>query len=178
MLRGLHLRGRSSHRVLRPPSCVRPQRNGDLREEIGWDELVRTVAGIRDSLTPEQQAHLGITAGNYGEQGAIEMLGPAYHLPRQSAQRIPPGCVAIPHRNPPRSSLSGLHENRLIQSSLDAGSRGITETPKASKMRRAASTPTSSSVALRANLGPSYGSSIRTSAEVRSAAQYSNTATR
>ena len=57
------------------------QRNGDLREEIGWNEMVRTVAGIRDSLTPEQQAHLGITVGNYGEQGAIEMLGPAYHLP-------------------------------------------------------------------------------------------------
>ena len=57
------------------------QRNGDLREEFGWDELVRTVAGIRDSLPREQQAHLGITVGNYGEQGAIEMLGPAYHLP-------------------------------------------------------------------------------------------------
>lgn len=57
------------------------KRNGDLREEIGWTELVKTVAGIRDSLTPEQQAHLGITVGNYGEQGAIEMLGPAYHLP-------------------------------------------------------------------------------------------------
>jgi hypothetical protein len=56
--------------------------NGDLREEIGWDELVRTVAGIRDSLTADQQAHLGITVGNYGEQGAIEMLGPAYHLPQ------------------------------------------------------------------------------------------------
>jgi hypothetical protein len=56
-------------------------KNGDLREEIGWDELVKTVAGIRDSLPPEQQAHLGITVGNYGEQGAIEMLGPAYHLP-------------------------------------------------------------------------------------------------
>ena len=56
-------------------------RNGDLREEIGWDELVKTVAGIRDSLPAEQQAHLGITVGNYGEQGAIEMLGPAYHLP-------------------------------------------------------------------------------------------------
>ena len=55
--------------------------NGDLREEFGWNELVRTVAGIRDSLSPEQQAHLGITVGNYGEQGAIEMLGPAYHLP-------------------------------------------------------------------------------------------------
>ena len=55
--------------------------NGDLREEFGWDELVRTVAEIRDSLPLEQQAHLGITVGNYGEQGAIEMLGPAYRLP-------------------------------------------------------------------------------------------------
>lgn len=55
--------------------------NGDLREEIGWDELVRTVAGIRDSLPAEQQAHLGIGVGNYGEAGAIEILGPAYHLP-------------------------------------------------------------------------------------------------
>jgi hypothetical protein len=53
----------------------------DLREEIGWEELVRTVASIRDSLPPDQRAHLGITVGNYGEQGAIEILGPAYHLP-------------------------------------------------------------------------------------------------
>jgi hypothetical protein len=53
----------------------------DLREEIGWEELVRTVASIRESLSPDQQAHLGITVGNYGEQGAIEILGPAYHLP-------------------------------------------------------------------------------------------------
>ncbi len=57
------------------------QRNGDLREEIGWPELVRTVAGIRDSLTPEQQPSMGVIVGNYGEQGAIEMLGPPYHLP-------------------------------------------------------------------------------------------------
>ncbi len=55
--------------------------NGDLREEIGWDELVRTVAGIRDALPAEQQAHLGITTANYGEYGAIEILGRAYGLP-------------------------------------------------------------------------------------------------
>ncbi len=55
--------------------------NGDLREEIGWNELVRTVAAIRDSLPPDQQAHLGITTGNYGEYGAIEILGPQYGLP-------------------------------------------------------------------------------------------------
>ncbi len=55
--------------------------SGDLREEIGWDELVRTVAQIRDSLPPDQQAHLGITTGNYGEYGAIDILGRAYGLP-------------------------------------------------------------------------------------------------
>jgi 4-amino-4-deoxy-L-arabinose transferase-like glycosyltransferase len=54
--------------------------NGDLREEIGWPELVRTVAGIRDSLLPQQQASIGVVVGNYGEAGAIEMLGPAFRL--------------------------------------------------------------------------------------------------
>jgi hypothetical protein len=53
----------------------------DLREEIGWDQLVQNVAMVRSSLPPEQQASLGIIVGNYGEQGAIEILGPAYRLP-------------------------------------------------------------------------------------------------
>src|ERR1039458_4399324 len=57
------------------------ENNGELREESGWNDLVKTVAGIRDSLPPEQQEHVGVLAGNYGEQGAIEILGPAYHLP-------------------------------------------------------------------------------------------------
>jgi hypothetical protein len=55
--------------------------NGDLREEFGWDELVRTVAGIRDSLPAEQRSNVGVVVGNYGEQGAVEILGPAYKLP-------------------------------------------------------------------------------------------------
>ena len=55
--------------------------NGDLREEIGWDDLVKTVAGIRDSLPAEQQKDLGVVVWNYGEQGAIEILGRPYHLP-------------------------------------------------------------------------------------------------
>jgi hypothetical protein len=56
--------------------------NGDLREEFGWNNLVQTVAQIRDSLPADQQAHLGITTGNYGEYGAIEILGAAYGLPQ------------------------------------------------------------------------------------------------
>jgi hypothetical protein len=55
---------------------------GDYKEEVGWQELVREVARIRDTLTPEQRAHLGILAGNYGEAGAINLYGPQYGLPQ------------------------------------------------------------------------------------------------
>jgi 4-amino-4-deoxy-L-arabinose transferase-like glycosyltransferase len=57
------------------------ENNGDLREEIGWNDLVKTVAGIWNSLPPGQRASAGILVGNYGEQGAIEILGRGYHLP-------------------------------------------------------------------------------------------------
>jgi hypothetical protein len=57
------------------------RRNELLRDEFGWNELVSTVAGIRDSLPPDQQAHLGIMVANYGEDGAMEILGSAHHLP-------------------------------------------------------------------------------------------------
>jgi hypothetical protein len=57
------------------------EKNGELREEIGWDDLVRNVAAIRESLPPDEREHVGIVVRNYGEAGAIEILGPAYHLP-------------------------------------------------------------------------------------------------
>ena len=56
--------------------------NGDFREELGWPELVRTIAQIRDSLSTEERAQLGILTGNYGEAGAVNLYGPQYGLPR------------------------------------------------------------------------------------------------
>jgi 4-amino-4-deoxy-L-arabinose transferase-like glycosyltransferase len=56
--------------------------NEDFREELGWTELVDTIAAIRDSLPPEDRASLGILAGNYGEAGAINLYGPDHGLPR------------------------------------------------------------------------------------------------
>jgi len=55
---------------------------GDYPEEIGWPELVETVAKVRDSLPAQDRARLGILAGNYGEAGAINFYGPDYRLPR------------------------------------------------------------------------------------------------
>src|SRR5262249_31796926 len=54
--------------------------NGDLREEIGWEELVESVSRIRDSLPPEERAQVRIFCGNYGEAGAINLYGPRYGL--------------------------------------------------------------------------------------------------
>ena len=55
--------------------------NGDLPEEIGWPELVREVARIRDSLPVQDRPHVGIVGTNYGEAGAVNLYGPNYGLP-------------------------------------------------------------------------------------------------
>lgn len=53
----------------------------DFREELGWQELVETVAKVRDTLPAQDRAHLGILGANYGEAGAINLYGPQYGLP-------------------------------------------------------------------------------------------------
>jgi Dolichyl-phosphate-mannose-protein mannosyltransferase len=55
--------------------------NGDMREEVGWPELVATLAKVRDSLPPDERAHVAILTGNYGETGAVDLYGPQYGLP-------------------------------------------------------------------------------------------------
>jgi len=56
--------------------------NDDVKEEIGWQEFVETVARIRDALPPQDRARVRILAGNYGEAGAINLYGPALGLPQ------------------------------------------------------------------------------------------------
>jgi len=53
----------------------------DLAEQIGWPELVRTVAGVYESLPAEDRNRATILTLNYGEAGAIERYGPALGLP-------------------------------------------------------------------------------------------------
>ncbi len=64
------------------PGNVALRNNGDLREEVGWTELVAAVAKVRDSLPPAEKDNVGILTGNYGETGAIDLYGPAYGLPQ------------------------------------------------------------------------------------------------
>jgi 4-amino-4-deoxy-L-arabinose transferase-like glycosyltransferase len=50
-------------------------------DEFGWEEMVSTVAGVYNSLPPEQRAKTAILGGNYGQAGAIDFFGPRYGLP-------------------------------------------------------------------------------------------------
>ena len=55
--------------------------NSDLKEEVGWPELVAEVARIYHALPAEQRARTGIFCNNYGEAGAVNLYGPAHQLP-------------------------------------------------------------------------------------------------
>lgn len=48
-------------------------RDRHLADEFGWEEMVSTVAGVYNSLPPEQRANTAILGGNYGEAGAIDL---------------------------------------------------------------------------------------------------------
>jgi hypothetical protein len=51
-------------------------------EQIGWDEMVQTVAGIYDALPEEEKANAGILAGENDEAAALNLYGAEYGLPK------------------------------------------------------------------------------------------------
>lgn len=71
------------------PSAGERQELGDLPQHFadmhGWPEKMEEVARVYHSLPPEERAKAGIFGDNYGEAGAIEILGRKYGLPRPSS---------------------------------------------------------------------------------------------
>jgi hypothetical protein len=49
--------------------------------EFGWPEMVETVAGVYNSLPADERPRTAIFAQNFGQAGAIDLLGPKYGLP-------------------------------------------------------------------------------------------------
>ena len=52
-----------------------------LSDRLGWEEFVAMVAQVNDNLDPVDQAKCSIIVSNYGEAGAINLLGKRYGLP-------------------------------------------------------------------------------------------------
>jgi 4-amino-4-deoxy-L-arabinose transferase-like glycosyltransferase len=61
---------------------VLPQHYADMH---GWEEMVAEVARVYRSLPPEDQAKAGIYGQNYGDAGAVDLLGRKYGLPKASS---------------------------------------------------------------------------------------------
>ena len=51
-------------------------------EQIGWDEMVQTVAGIYADLPEDEKSRAGILAGENDEAAALNLLGGEYGLPK------------------------------------------------------------------------------------------------
>jgi len=49
---------------------------------MGWDSMVATVADVYYSLPPSDRQRCAILVDNYGEAGAIDLLGEKYGLPK------------------------------------------------------------------------------------------------
>jgi 4-amino-4-deoxy-L-arabinose transferase-like glycosyltransferase len=52
--------------------------------QFGWDEMVAAVAVAYHAMPPEEQARVAIIGNNYGDSGAIDLLGPKYGLPMKA----------------------------------------------------------------------------------------------
>lgn len=53
----------------------------NLADRLGWEEMVASIAKVYDALPPHERARAGVFAQNFGEAGAIDILGRKYGLP-------------------------------------------------------------------------------------------------
>jgi len=54
-------------------------------DRFGWEELAADVARVYNALPAEDRAKAGIYGQNYGDAGAIDLLGEKYGLPKASS---------------------------------------------------------------------------------------------
>ena len=52
-----------------------------IADRFGWEEMVDQVAGVYDSVRSELKDEVGILTGNWGQAGALHLLGRKYNLP-------------------------------------------------------------------------------------------------
>jgi len=102
--------------------------NLDLREEIGWEDQVAMVASIRDALPPERRASYGVVTANYGEQGAVELYGPAYHLPPPISMTNSGWLRAYPTPQPTTLIVLGFTRNQAEDAFIGCRLAGVFDT--------------------------------------------------
>ncbi|MEB8329915.1 glycosyltransferase family 39 protein [Flavobacteriaceae bacterium KMM 6897] len=59
----------------------RVELTGDYADMFGWEEQVKLVDSVYQSLSPKEKNNCVLWAENYGEAGALKILGNKYNLP-------------------------------------------------------------------------------------------------
>ncbi len=85
----------------------------NFKEEVGWTDLVATVARVYSSIPTNDRAGTGIIAGNYGEAGAINLLGPQYGLPSAISGTNSAWYRSYPKNEPQTLIAIGLDDDFL-----------------------------------------------------------------
>ena len=97
---------------------------GDYADMFGWTEQVFLADSVFATLTPEDQNQCVIWAENYGEAGALKILGKAYDLPNPISRHgsfwgwgfgNPQASVWISVGNEPESVHHVFEEVRLVK---------------------------------------------------------------
>jgi Dolichyl-phosphate-mannose-protein mannosyltransferase len=70
---------------MKPPE-IEHQKTGPLpqwfADEFGWQEMVKEVARVYNSLPPQERDRTAIFANSWGEAAAVDFYGPRYGLPQ------------------------------------------------------------------------------------------------
>jgi 4-amino-4-deoxy-L-arabinose transferase-like glycosyltransferase len=64
-----------------PRSLLWKLREPELRDEIGWEDLVATVANVRDSIPLGDRGRVAVLTTSYAVAGAVDLYGSQYGLP-------------------------------------------------------------------------------------------------
>ena len=59
----------------------RVELKGDFADMFGWEEQVQLVDSVYQTLSPKEKSNCVLWAENYGEAGALTILGEKYNLP-------------------------------------------------------------------------------------------------
>jgi 4-amino-4-deoxy-L-arabinose transferase-like glycosyltransferase len=85
----------------------------NFKEEIGWTDLVATVARVYGAIPASERTGTGIIVGNYGEAGAINLLGPHYGLPPAISGTNSAWYRSYPQNQPQTLIAIGLDDDFL-----------------------------------------------------------------
>lgn len=70
-----------AYQDLNPDASGHYTLNGDYADMFGWEEQVKAIDRTYRTLSPTEQSQCIILASNYGEAGAVAILGEKYGLP-------------------------------------------------------------------------------------------------